>query len=178
LLAVKRGKSFYDSKLELGIELVLSPLPMLTQSHRYTQTMLLVPLASGLLLAQPLPARADRLPATCPAPLTGKPFARSELFFGLSKPNGGNVTLGEFQRFLDREVTPRFPDGLTLLSGFGQFKNAQGKLVQERSQVLILLYPLEGNSSHEKIEQIRQTYKAEFKQESVLRVDSVSCVEF
>jgi hypothetical protein len=116
--------------------------------------------------------------SVCQPMTTGQAFARSELFFGLSKPNGGEVSKKEFQGFIDREVTPRFPDGLTLLSGLGQFKNAKGQIIQERSQVLILLYPLPGVISHQSIEQIRQAYKKAFQQESVLRVDSVSCVDF
>jgi hypothetical protein len=132
-------------------------------------------------------ARADQgLPQPAPMPTvsicqpmtTGQAFARSELFFGLSKPDGGEVSKKEFQRFIDREVTPRFPDGLTLLSGLGQFKNAKGQMIQEPSRILILLYPLPGVMNHQAIEQIRQAYKKAFQQESVLRVDSVSCVEF
>src|SRR5688500_2481254 len=46
-------------------------------------------------------------------------FIRTELFFGTAKPNGV-VTDEEFLLFLDQEVTPRFPDGLTLLKGDGQ----------------------------------------------------------
>ena len=82
------------------------------------------------------------------------------------------VTEGEFQQFLDEEITPRFPDGLTLLVGLGQFRNASGVIVQERSMLLILLYPVEAQrNSSKKIEQIRQAYKRAFQQESVLRAD-------
>ena len=37
-------------------------------------------------------------------------FARTELFFRLSRP-GGIVTDEEFKAFVDTLVTPRFPDG-------------------------------------------------------------------
>ena len=73
---------------------------------------------------------------------------------------------------LDKEVTPRFPDGLTVLTGFGQFREANGETVQETSFVLILLYPREtAKDSSAKIEEIRTRYKEYFEQESVLRVD-------
>jgi hypothetical protein len=49
----------------------------------------------------------------------------------------------EFQRFLNEEITPRFPDGLTLFAGLGQFRNSRGVIVQERSMLLILLYPVQ-----------------------------------
>lgn len=108
---------------------------------------------------------------------TGKPFARTELFFGLRKPNGTEVNNAEFQRFLDREVTPRFPDGFTLLTGNGQFKNARGAILQERSKLLILLYPIAANSNQQ-IEQIRTAYITAFQQQSVLRADNLSCATF
>ena len=101
-------------------------------------------------------------------------FIRTELFFGSAKPDGTVVTEADWQQFLNTHITPRFPDGLTVLSGFGQFRNSDGIIVRERSTVLILLYPVQTRrSSSEKIEQLRSLYKAAFKQESVLRADDV-----
>jgi hypothetical protein len=100
------------------------------------------------------------------------PFARTELFFGSERPNKPEVGDIEFKQFLDEVVTPRFPDGLTVLKGFGQFRESDGAIVQESSFVLILLYPHETlRDSSAKIEQIRVLYKQRFEQESVLRVD-------
>jgi hypothetical protein len=107
----------------------------------------------------------------------GKPVARTELFFGLRKPNGTEVNHAEFQRFLDREVTPRFPDGFTVISGQGQFKDARGAILQERSKLLILLYPIAA-TSNQQIEQIRKAYITAFQQQSVLRADNLSCAAF
>jgi Protein of unknown function (DUF3574) len=98
-------------------------------------------------------------------------FVRTELFFGTARPDGA-VTDEEFRMFLDIEVTPRFPDGLTLLKGDGQFTGEEGVLIKEQSFVLILLYPVEGRQeSDRRIEEIRQLYEDQFDQESVLRVD-------
>ena len=103
---------------------------------------------------------------------TGEQFARTELFFGSAKPDGSEVTTEEFQQFVDDEITPRFPDGLTLLMGLGQFRGSSGVIIQERSMLLILLYPVETRQdSSVKIEQIREAYKQLFQQESVLRAD-------
>jgi hypothetical protein len=102
----------------------------------------------------------------------GEQFARTELFFGSAKPDGSEVTTEEFQQFLDDEITPRFPDGLTLLIGLGQFRGSSGVIIQERSMLLILLYPAETRrDSSVKIEEIREVYKKLFQQESVLRSD-------
>ena len=113
----------------------------------------------------------------CESRLNGKLFSRTELFFGLSRSNGPDVTEEEFQHFVDTEVTPRFPDGLTLLTGRGQFKNSTGTIIQEGAKVLILLYPF-NQKSNRAVEQIREAYKDTFQQESVLRVDGQLCVSF
>jgi hypothetical protein len=111
-------------------------------------------------------------------PIFGDIWARSELFFGTARPDGSVVTDDKFKRFLDQEVTPRFPDGLTLLTGQGQFKNTNGMIIQEKSKVLILLYPLDDTGASTRIEAIRAAYKLAFQQESVLRVDSRAGVSF
>ena len=101
---------------------------------------------------------------------------RTELYFGSGKPDGSSVSEKQFRVFVDKEVTPRFPDGLTLLTGFGQYKNASGKIIKEQSFVLVILYW--GQDANAKLEKIRTAYKRAFKQESVLRVDDTARVSF
>ena len=99
-------------------------------------------------------------------------FTRTELFFGSLTPDGSVVSEDAFLGFLTAEITPRFPHGLTLLTGLGQFLTAQGVMHQEPSRLLILLYPVEDErDSSEKIEQIREQYKRMFHQEAILRAD-------
>ena len=107
----------------------------------------------------------------------GDLWARTELYFGTSKSDGSVVTDQDFKRFLDEIVTPRFPDGLTLLAGFGQFRNSTNIIIQERSLLLILFYP-QSKDANQKIEEIRKAYLHRFGQESVLRADSLSLVSF
>ncbi len=108
---------------------------------------------------------------------TGETFLRTELYFGSEKP-GADVTKEQFDGFVDGEVTPRFPDGLTSLAGYGQFKGSDGEIVEERSFVLILLYPPDDKEANGEIEEIRAAYERAFDQESVLRVDSRERVSF
>lgn len=113
----------------------------------------------------------------CKTQLNGSLFLRTELVFGLSRSSGPDVTEAEFQSFIDDQVTPRFPDGLTLLSGNGQFKDSSGVIVQEKSKLLVLLYPFSRDNSA-LVEEIRAEYKAMFQQQSVLRVDEEMCTSF
>jgi hypothetical protein len=132
----------------------------------------------GLTAAVILGVQIYQAPSTiCQTKYKGKFFDRTELFFGLSKSDGSFITESEFQHFLDREVTPVFPDGLTLLTGTGQFKNDRGTLSKEKSKLLILFYS-DSPERNVAIEQIRQRYRDRFQQESVLRVDNQSCILF
>ena len=99
-------------------------------------------------------------------------FWRTELYFGRDKNDGTQVSDDEWSKFLDEIVTPKFPDGLTVLDGKGQYRLENGTIVKENSKVLILLYtPKTRLVNSRKIEQIRNEYKKRFKQESVMRID-------
>ncbi len=83
------------------------------------------------------------------------------------------MTNKEWKKFLNKEITPRFPDGLTVLMGSGQFRDSSGEIIKEKSRLLILLYPVETQAeSSARIEQIREAYKQAFQQQSVLRADN------
>ena|SRR3712207_3719657 len=97
---------------------------------------------------------------------------KTELYFGTAKPDGSFVTEIEFMNFLNAEITPRFPDGLTVLTGYGQFLNSAGIIQKETSYLLIILYPPQAKDASRKIEEIRELYKSRFDQESVLRADN------
>jgi Protein of unknown function (DUF3574) len=108
-------------------------------------------------------------------------YVRTELFFGSLQRGGGEVTADEFDRFLDREITPRFPDGLTVLTGAGRYRDREGRMLQERTQLVILLYPgASKRPSDGRIEEIRSAYVRQFDQDSVLRADDPHpvCVAF
>ena len=101
-----------------------------------------------------------------------EPWLRTELFFGMSKPDGTAISEAEWDAFLDSEITPRFPDGLTVLSGAGQWQEEDNDIIEEGSKIVILLYPREALAeSNAEIEEIRAAYEREFQQESVLRAD-------
>jgi len=96
----------------------------------------------------------------------------TELYFGRSIPGGGLVTEEQWEQFLAEIVTPRFPDGFTILKGVGQYREKSGKIISEPSQILVFLYASKSkNESRANIEEIRREYVKRFKQESVLRLD-------
>ncbi|MVO86976.1 DUF3574 domain-containing protein [Streptomyces sp. p1417] len=133
------------------------------------------------------PGSADRRPAAsagketaATTPPRGKPFVETRLFFGTERPDGGpDVTDKQFMRFIDKEVTPGFPDGLTIQRGRGQWKDSNGRIERERSYELILLYPTaEAKKRDVLIEEIRSDYEKQFAQDSVGRLDDRARVDF
>ncbi|MFE9599853.1 DUF3574 domain-containing protein [Streptomyces hokutonensis] len=136
---------------------------------------------AGLLLAAAAPtAYASLDTETAPAPTRGTPYVETQLFFGTERPDGGPaVTDRQFMAFVDKEVTPDFPDGLTVQSGRGQWRDANGRIEKERSYEVILLYPVTAaGASDRKIEEIRRAYEKAFAQESVGRVDDRTRADF
>ena len=102
--------------------------------------------------------------AVAPARVCNPPaeiMSRLELLFGMGRKSGGEVSEDEWGSFLDAEVTPRFPDGLTVLTGYGQWRSASGALAKETSRVLVVwAKPAPDLQAH--IEAIRAAWKTRF----------------
>ena len=112
-----------------------------------------------------------------PCPTGTDRWTEYRLFFGRSKGGEEVVTDEAWRAFLIEEITPRFPDGLSVLDGAGQWRDASGTIVRERSKlVLILAEP--GASGMRRTEEIAQAYRQTFGQESVLRAVTTACVSF
>jgi hypothetical protein len=96
---------------------------------------------------------------------------RTELYFGMSRRDGSEISEDEWQAFVRDEITPRFPDGLTVLSARGQWRDASGSVHRESSRVLVLIHQ-RGAEADSNIERIRKIYCERFAQDSVMRIDS------
>lgn len=107
----------------------------------------------------------------------GAPIVRTELFFGRDRVNAPEVSDEEWARFVDTVITPLFKDGLTVVDVDGQYLATNGALIKERSKLVVLLHEGRAEDSS-RIEQIRDGYRKQFAQESVLRVDAGACAAF
>ena len=114
---------------------------------------------------------------TAPCPAGTEPFAEYRLFFGRSQGNVEVVSEEAWRTFLADEVTPRFPDGLTVLDAAGQWRQDTGAIVRERTKLLLVLAP-PGADAMRRTEEIAEAYKQAFGQSSVLRVVTKACVSF
>ncbi|MGL4573348.1 MAG: DUF3574 domain-containing protein [Burkholderiaceae bacterium] len=90
----------------------------------------------------------------------------TRMYFGLHSPNAV-VSDAQWKDFLTTQITPRFPDGLTVLAGNGQWRSTQGAIISEDSRVVEVVHQSE-EAIAVKIQAITRLYKSNFAQESVL----------
>jgi len=102
---------------------------------------------------------------------------RLELFFGRDVMGREGISDADWKRFLDEEITPRFPDGFTVIDTYGQWRNASGMIAMERGKQLVVI-AAGGADDAARIGMIRDAYKRRFMQESVLFVQSSVCAGF
>lgn len=107
-----------------------------------------------------------------------KPQQVADLLFGRKIGGQGVVSEGAWRRFVAREITPRFPDGLTILDGRGQWREpATKRIIREPSSVVMIAMP--GNAEdYDRLNQIAEAYKRQFRQQSVGIIVRPACVSF
>jgi hypothetical protein len=121
------------------------------------------------------PQAAVTAPAAC---AVGDAMVETQLFFGMSKPKGGAVSQRDWDAFVAREVSPRFPEGFSVIDGAGFWRDGTTqKTISEKSKVLVRLHPASAEAD-QAIGAIVEAYKVKFEQEAVLRVDRPVCAKF
>lgn len=109
---------------------------------------------SALILAVPLAgcvqhrtvvrnATAPTLNGDAQHPASTQGWVDTHLYFGLGPADRPEEGISEalWRAFLDREVTPRFPSGLSVVDVYGQWQGKVGATVERlRSKMLIILY--------------------------------------
>jgi hypothetical protein len=116
--------------------------------------------------------------AAHPAHTSG--WVDTKLYFGLGPadhPEQG-VSEAQWRDFLDKEVTPRFPDGLSVVDVYGQWQGKGSATVERlRSKLLIIDYP-DSAENRAKIDAIRSAWKQRTGDQSVLKVTAPADVSF
>ena len=149
---------------------------------------LLVPLLSFVLAAcsahRPMPTGATAAPPTLAGdqahPSRAQGWVDTSLYFGLGPADhlDQGISDGRWREFLDREVTPRFPDGLSVVDVYGQWQGKNQTAPERlRTKMLVILYP-DSQENREKVDAIRAAWKQLTGDQSVLRVTQPSEVSF
>lgn len=132
--------------------------------------LLLASCAYPVATAVPLPQAT-----ACPA---GEPAMTAQLFFGRALKGGGAVSDAAWQDFLARAVTPRFPDGLTVLDGSGQWRNRATNQISREASTVVVIVTDESPATLASLQAIRAEYRRDFQQDSVGLVLNPSCASF
>jgi hypothetical protein len=102
-----------------------------------------------------------------------KPMVDVEFLLGRGKASDAR-----WRQFLAREVTPRFPDGLTVHETTGQWRDPQRNVVvREKSRVMRIIVAAD-EPANDKIAAVAAAYKKQFAQKSVGIVTRPACVSF
>jgi hypothetical protein len=132
----------------------------------------------------PLPFALLLLLAACAGPQglmchgAQRGAAVADLLFGRNIGGRLGVSEGEWRRFLAEEVTPRFPDGLTVVDAAGQWRDPErNTVVREPSKIVTIVLP-ERADNQVRLDGIVEAYKRRFRQQSVGIVIRPACVGF
>ena len=132
--------------------------------------------AAILVLALALAGAAGAQSADCRAGQHPKELA--ELMFGRNVGNRLAVSETQWSRFVDREIISRFPDGLTVFNGAGEWRDrASNRIMREPSKIVHIVLPGTPEDMS-RLSEIVEAYKSRFKQQSVVMVVRPACVSF
>ena len=145
--------------------------------NRFLKSRTLVLLAV-VAFALVLTACADVQVTTSECEDGGELWSEYRLFMGRGDGDREVVTDAEWDAFLADTITPRFPDGLSVIDVAGQGANADGTLEQERTKMLLVLVPPVDETALDRMNEIGAEYKQQFNQNTVLRVVTEACVAF
>jgi hypothetical protein len=113
-------------------------------------------------------------------PAHAQHWVDTRLYFGLGPADAPDKGVSEaaWLDFLDREVTPRFPAGLSVIDVYGQWQG-KGESAPERirSKLLVIDYPATAANAA-KIEAIRAAWKQKTGDQSVMKVTEPANVSF
>jgi hypothetical protein len=146
-------------------------------STRLSGLVLCVSLLSGCAALSGQPDPGAPMSAAC-TQAGGSRALQADLLFGRDVAGRGPVTDAERATFLAEVVTPRFPDGLTYWDTHGQWRDrASGDITREDSFVIRVVAP-DTPATLTRLAEIRSTYIARFKQESVGLLLAPTCASF
>jgi hypothetical protein len=119
---------------------------------------------------------ATTLAAACDAPQ--RPMQQIELMFGRNVAGHVRVGKAAWSRFLAREITPRFPDGLTVLDAAGQWRDPGGRGEMRELSRMVIIVTADNAAARDQIATIVAAYKQQFRQRSVGVISHAVCAAF
>ena len=113
-------------------------------------------------------------------PADASNWVDTRLYFGLGPADASDkgVPDAAWRDFLDKEVTPRFPSGLSVIDVYGQWQGKEQKTPERvRTKLLVIDYP-DTRDNRDRIESIRLAWKKKTGDQSVLKVTQPADISF
>ena len=129
-------------------------------------------LATAALLVLAACTQPQGTASSCPAPL--RPAVEVNLYFGGDAGNGRAVSEAEWAAFMTEEVTPRFPDGLTVIDVAGQYREPSGRMVREKTKLIVVVI-FDAPTHLARVQAVIDAYNRRHSQNSVFRVEHAAC---
>ncbi len=110
--------------------------------------------------------------------MPGEQQVTAQLFYGRAHKDGSQINAAEWADYVAKDVTPRFPDGLTVIDASGQWKHPKtGRVMREKSTIIEIV--TSGSpETWSRMQELRDIYKKRFQQEMVGLVVNLSCASW
>lgn len=101
----------------------------------------------------------------------------AQLFFGRNIGDAAGVSEADWESFLEGEIMPRFPEGLSVIDAAGVWRGKDGSAVHELSKQVVLV--LSGRPDEkDRLAAVTSAYTKRFHQEAVMTLRSRACVAY
>lgn len=110
--------------------------------------------------------------------LPGDAVITAQLFFGRAMKGGHSIDAKAWDSFLAESVTPRFPDGLTVIEARGQWRQRSSQRIISEASTIVEIVTDDTPATLAKLEAIRTDYRKRFSQESVGLVINQACASW
>lgn len=97
---------------------------------------------------------------------------RTDLYFGLSIPDGGQVSAGEWQWFSDSVVALQFPEGYTERDATGKWRDTQLHTTITEPTKILTFIGANSKARRARLDTVVQVYMQRYRQQAVLRIDT------
>lgn len=133
---------------------------------------------AGAVLAAMIVVLCSPAHAQLSCPANAKAQSVVELVFGRKIGDRIGVSNAAWSRFVDREITPRFPEGLTVVDASGQWRDTKtGGVVREPSKIVTIVLT-DPDKQQAPLDAVIAAYKKKFRQQAVAVILRPACISF
>ncbi len=133
----------------------------------------LIAAAVALLLLASGCAASVAPPASCPDGYSR--HIEFQLFFGLADGSGNQISDAEWEQFQTEVITPRFPEGMSVIDVKGQWREPDGDVQRENTRLVRGLMAAPDGDGLRLVNEISDEFVRRFNQDPVFRIMSEVC---